>query len=350
MPRVTVAGAGIAGLAVGSFLARAGFEVDIRERSEAPSADGAGIQLSPNACHVLHALGILDAVRAVAVAPSAVELQDGDRPLSRFELGERIERSGGAPYLVCARAGLRDALLDALPAAAAVSYGSPFAATDGIVIGADGVGSVVRDLVPGAARPVDTGWTAWRRTTEAASGDTTRVLLSPDEHRVAYPLRSSLNEVWVRRSDCPAPGADWTPWPVLAVDPDGSWSHGSTVLIGDAAHAMPPYAAQGGAMALEDAAELAAALTASPDDPPAAFLRYEKARRPRIEAVACLTRANRRIYHLAGPMRHARNVAMRLAPQAVLQRRMAWVYGWKPPAGLEPGRAADLRSTSEPSR
>ena len=338
MAPVTVVGAGIAGLAVANFLARAGFPVTVIERAPGPTAEGAGIQISPNAAHVLAALGILDAVRARAVAPEAIELLDGDQLLSRFELGTEIARRTRAPYLVVARATLRDCLLDALPANVSLRYGEAFTPRAGPVIGADGVNSAVRNAFARSAR--ETGWTAWRRLAERSDEPVTRVRLAANEHRVAYPLPDATNEVWIRRTGEPKPGPDWRPWHVLAVRPDTPWTNGVTVLIGDAAHAMPPYAAQGGAMALEDAATLAAFMIEH--EPARAFARYEQERRPRIDAVRTLTESNRRIYHMSGPLRLARNFAMRLAPQAALQRRMAWIYDWKPPEAV--------RSTTTPSR
>ena len=154
--------------------------------------------------------------------------------------------------------------------------------------------------------------------------------LASDEHRVAYPLPSGLNEVWIRPDCFQPPDGTWTPWPVLRVNFDRAWSDGRTVLIGDAAHAMPPYAAQGGAMALEDASVLAA-LLAKQTDSPGAIAAYERERRPRIARIAALTEANRQIYHHDGLMRIARNAAMRLSPQVLVQRRMDFVYSWRPP-------------------
>ena len=341
MPRVLVVGAGIAGLATATFLSRGGFDVTVAELRDTPPPGGAGIQLSPNATKVLLALGIRDAVVLRAVEPQAIDLIDGatGRLLSTFDLGSECRRRYNSPYLLCERAVLRDVIADNMPSGVIVDYGADVLA-DGpdlsrfdAVIGADGVHSRTRGLVQNAAWPRATGRTAWRvLTVGATSVCRTRAQLFSDEHAVCYPMGSATNRVWIRPSTQASPGAEWTPWTVLEVDPMGAWVDGKTVLIGDAAHAMAPYAAQGGAMALEDAASLAACMIEQPDDLVAASRRYVKTRRPRIVRVARLTSANRRIYHASGPVRVLRNLAMRSAPQAVLQRRMAWVYDWSPPA------------------
>ncbi|ODN69526.1 FAD-dependent monooxygenase [Methylobrevis pamukkalensis] len=116
-------------------------------------------------------------------------------------------------------------------------------------------------------------------------------------------------------------------WALCTVDPDGIWAHGRIVLIGDAAHAMLPFAAQGGAMAIEDAAVLAMELARHA--PAEAIAAYVAARRPRVAAVAALARRNGRIYHLSGPAAAARNTALRLMGGRRLLGMMDGIYGWK---------------------
>ena len=326
--------------------------MSVFERHAAPREGGAGIQVSPNAARVLDALGALDALRERAVAPEAIELRDAatGHVLSRFLLGRTILDRHGAPYLVCAREALREALEAVLPGSVRLRYGVSLERLrqfhdraeaiwrDGegefdAVIGADGVGSFTRRFVPGAASASPTGWNAWRRTEpDPGRGRVTTVDLAPHEHRVAYPLEGGrTNRVWIREARAGPPPGAWERWPVLRVEPGFAWTHDRIALIGDAAHAMTPYAAQGGAMALEDAAVLAHCMAASSHDLPSALGDYVRQRRARIEAVARLSEGNRRIYHMDGAMRFARDTVLRLLPQPLLQRRMDFVYGWRLP-------------------
>lgn len=348
--RVLIVGAGIAGLALAALLARAGRPATVLEREAAPDPGGAGIQLSPNATKVLGGMDVLAEIRERAVRPEGITLLDGrdNRLLSRFELGNAVEDRYGSPYLLCARAALRDVLARAAGASTLVEYGRPLEGLEtrpdcvvarygsrerpfDVVVGADGVNSGVRRFVRSARVPQATGFTAWRKdgTREKAAAETL-VRLMPYEHRIEYPIGERTNAVWLRREGERGPEGDWTPWIVREIASGSSWSDGRIVLIGDAAHAMAPYAAQGGALALEDAAVLAAMLS-SGRAVEAALAGFVEARRGRVEQIARLTTANRRIYHANGLRRLARNLAMRVAPQHVLQARMAFVYGWTPP-------------------
>ncbi len=107
------------------------------------------------------------------------------------------------------------------------------------------------------------------------------------------------------------------------------WTEGPIALLGDAAHPVLPFLAQGGVMALEDAAVLADALHRSPNDVPAALRRYERRRRPRVAQVAKASRRNGRIYHLSGLPALARDLALRKLPAQRLMTRYDWLYGWR---------------------
>ena len=122
--------------------------------------------------------------------------------------------------------------------------------------------------------------------------------------------------------------AQWGGWPIHAVKRVGSLTQGKLCLIGDAAHPMVPFAAQGGASAIEDAAVLAK-LCAGADNLEQAFGEFAQSRRDRVQKVMALSANNRRIYHLPYPLSHIRNLAMRFAPQEAMQRRMDWLYGWE---------------------
>ena len=353
--RVRVVGAGIAGLTAALCLARAGHEVDIDEAASALEPVGAGIQLPPNAMAVIRELGLEHAVNATASAPRSIDVIDGPsgRRLTRLPLGAAFERRFGAPYLVIHRGDLHHVLLDAVVHQPRVSLrlGTRWtgaAAEEGTwTIGADGVHSETRRRVRTGAgvEAVASGFVAWRGLVDTRAVEwpeaRSRVVahLGSGAHLVHYPVSSGrrINIVAIAREDAGAPmhtfGAwsersrtlaeavdDWSSWPILSVDEGAPWSRGRTALIGDAAHAMWPYAAQGGAMALEDAATLAAAL-ADGD-----VAEWERRRRARVARVAALARRNRRIYHLGGMARLARNVAMRLAPPAVLTRASDALY------------------------
>ena len=369
---VVVVGAGIAGLAAARALSQAGFRAIVLERTAEPVHEGAGLQLSPNACHVLRVLGAFRAVAAVAFAPEAVVLRRGrdGRVLSRFALGEVIRERHGAPYLVVERAILRNALLGVCRADPDVDvrYGEGLADAalhrNGVtvltergreivaagLVGADGVHSAARRFVAEAALPEDTGWTAWRATAPADDdANVTTAWLGEAAHVVHYamPNGDRLNVVAVlpdaaapplrrlaewspRLRERLAAAEGWAPWAIRTVG-RGRWVHRAVALIGDAAHAMPPYAAQGAAMALEDAAVLADCARADPDDMPAAWDAFARRRWPRVRMIGELTAANRRVYHIGGALARARDLAMRAAPQVVLQRRMDAIYGWMPP-------------------
>ena len=252
------------------------------------------------------------------------------------------------------------------------------------LVGADGVGSAVRAAIGGTAA-VPTGKVAFRATAPvdvaAAIGgvrlsDDAWIWLSPRAHLVHYPMHGGarLNLVAVAEATAdegpngngangngnggewnhaaaaeavlsrfagfpPAvrallsAGEDWRRWPLSTVDPAGLWWRGRTVLIGDAAHAMVPFLAQGAAMAIEDAVVLADHLAgARADETEAALAAYGRARRERVRQVWAGAARNGDIYHLAGVAAAARDTALSLAPPGLLLAGFDWLYGWRPAA------------------
>ena len=244
-----------------------------------------------------------------------------------------------------------------------------FAELGELLVGADGLRSRLRGEVVGAARDElrFTGRTAWRATIAAADAPAparapeTNLWLGRDAHLVHYPLRRGtiVNIVAIieeaRAGDVDAaaqwnqPGSaellrrrygdwhgdarglleaasDWRRWPLFARPLLSRWSRGCVTLLGDAAHPMVPFLAQGAAQAIEDAAALAAAVAASPNDIPAALAAYEHERVARAHAVQRQSMRQGQIYHLTGPAAFARDLAMRAAGPETLIARYDWIY------------------------
>jgi salicylate hydroxylase len=389
---ILVAGAGIAGLTAALAFARRGFKVELFERTKNFEDFGAGIQLSPNATRILQQLGVLDGLGGRAVAPEAIVLKDGAslRELARVPLGKAAEARWGAPYLVTHRAELHRTLVECvsmhpqirLRAGSAVIDaafdGHRVAATiegsathDGmLLVAADGVWSNLRRFVKDSRESRPTGKMAWRSLVEAtspagqaltglASSECVTAFLHPALHLVVYPLRGGtvLNLValtkgeagagsWTNTID-PLPltrglsgfakplstlaeaARPWTAWPIHAVDPEGRWTDpGGLALIGDAAHAMTPFAAQGAAMAVEDAWVLARLVAESPKDLASALARYEAERLPRIRHVVRRGAFNHFTWHASGPIALARNLVLAARSPERLAADFDWLYGW----------------------
>ncbi|MGN6465047.1 MAG: FAD-dependent monooxygenase [Rhizobiaceae bacterium] len=389
---ILVAGAGIAGLTAALAFARRGFEVELFERTKNFEDFGAGIQVSPNAARILQRLGVLAALGGRATAPDAIVLKDGAslRQLAHVPLGKAAEARWGAPYLVTHRAELHRTLVESvsmhpqirLRAGSAVIDaafdGDRVIATiegnakhDGmLLVAADGVWSNLRRFVKGSRESRPTGKMAWRSLVEAASpaghaltalapSDRVTAFLNPALHLVVYPLRGGtvLNLVALTKGEAGAgswtntidtlpltrglggfanplstlaeAARPWTAWPIHAVDPEGRWTDPSGLaLIGDAAHAMTPFAAQGAAMAIEDAWVLARLVAESPKDLASALARYEAERLPRIRRVVRRGAFNHFTWHASGPIALARNLVLAARLPERLAADFDWLYGW----------------------
>lgn len=356
------------------------------EASSVLEAVGAGIQLSPNAWSVLAGLGLEESLIAVSSFPERIRMADGisGRSLVDLPLGHRIKSRFGNPYAVVHRGDLQAVLLDKIAEMTDVEVrlSSPvigYRATQqgvvvelegrksesgGLLVGADGVRSALRTLAVGEDTQEFSGKTAWRAMIPAREiGDTsmlqdTHIWLSPDCHLVSYPVRGSsyLNLILIlpgtisdsaespnnhllNRASLKAPKAldllacarNWTGWPMYTVRAPIRMTGDKLALIGDAAHAMLPFAAQGAAMAIEDAAVLARCLSGE-TDAKTALARYQMRRAARVERVMRFARSNGRIYHLPFPLSIARNLGMRMLPASRLMQRQAWIYGWNAPS------------------
>ena len=361
--RVAVAGGGIAGLAAALACSRRGAQLTVYEQAEEITEVGAALQISPNGVAVLDALGLRDAARDIGYRIDRVRLIDGSsgRTVAALPLNT-LPR----PYLSFHRADLI-ALLEAAArdAGAALFLGQrltgPDDKADPILIGADGIHSVLRASLNGGKDPFFTGQVAWRALIPGSRQEReARVYLGRGRHMVTYPLRGGrqINIVAVEER------VDWTleSWSALG-DPDqmrarfaafgGSaqdclaavetahlwglfrhpiarhWHDGRRiVLVGDAAHPTLPFMAQGANMALEDAFVLATALASQPVD--RALPAYQARRRHRVARAIAAANANARNYHLRNPLaRGLAHTGLGLASAAapgLLARRFDWLY------------------------
>jgi salicylate hydroxylase len=361
---IAISGGGIAGLTTALALAKNGHAITVFERAKSLEDIGAGIQLSPNANRVLNGLGLADAVRAICFEPDILQLANGKsgRVLSTLPIKTMMMMRYDAPYLVAHRGDLQTVLLAAANANPLVKIrtGTEIEklseTAEGIVteqqsfdamIAADGIHSALRAQIDPSATVITDGQTAWRATLpieympSLQNGVT--AFLNSGAHLVAYKMgqRPELNLVYVSGSDQPPvsilfdgsakelinAAKGWKAWPLASVQCQ-YWHKGRAVMIGDAAHAMTPHAAQGGAMAIEDAAVLAVCLQ-NHATIEAAFVAFQVLRQPRIAQVSALSRQNRSIYQMGGIMAFGRNAVMPMMPPAILLKRLDWLYGWQ---------------------
>jgi salicylate hydroxylase len=393
---IFIAGAGIGGLTASLALAARGFRVVVLEKAERLEEAGAGLQLSPNASRVLVGLGLEARLKPRAVTPEAISIMSAraGREIARLPLGEAAAARAGAPYWVMHRADLQAALQaqvndnpdielrlgcqfeDVTSHAKGLTVVQRSGTTRRqevalALIGADGIWSSVRHQLFPQLQPRFSGLIAWRGTLDSTqlpreyTARRVQLWMGPDAHLVAYPISGGrqTNVVAIvpgtwNRPGWSAPGDgnelkgafDASRWPgparmmIGAVDgwrkwalftlPEGcEWVSGTIALLGDAAHAMLPFAAQGAGMAIEDAAVLAKTLSEGPVETSAqvsaALKRYARARRARVARVQHTARRSGRIYHLTGPFALARDLTIKaLGPQRMLARQ-SWIYDWQ---------------------
>jgi salicylate hydroxylase len=389
MTAVAVVGAGIGGLATALALHDNGIEVAVFEQAPQLEPVGAGIQLSANATRVLAKLDVLADVVATAFEPKTLDIIDGrsGRILLSAQLDGWARNRYGAPYLNIHRGDLQAVLLNAVKSripdglrlgkrvlrvdqnndAVTLEFETGDCATADVAIAADGVHSVLREHVTAVERARFTGHVAYRMLvtrSEMSDGHvpppSVCARLGPRGHVVSYWVRSGAaynivaaaeNDHWREEGwripadidEVRAAFRDWDPslhalfdgardvhkWALLDHSVPGTWSRGRVALLGDSCHAMLPYLAQGGAMAIEDAWVLAAALAEEADASRALTL-YSQRRVGRATRVHAGAARNARTFHLAGPHRMLRDTALRLMarrPQTFV-KRMDWLYGF----------------------
>ncbi|MGF7161098.1 salicylate hydroxylase [Rhodoligotrophos appendicifer] len=381
---ILIAGGGIAGLAVALALSRRGLPSRVLEQAKGFEEVGAGLQLGPNAMRALEALGVLDAVAPKLVAPRAVEIRDGvsGKLLTAVPLGEAIETRFGAAYHVVHRADLLAGLLakartepsitletgmrlesfrqDAAGIAAIVK-GQEIAAP--ALIGADGLRSTIREAVLRDGPPVYANHTLYRalvpraKAPAAAAQDLVCLWLCPGGHVVHYPVSggAKVNIVAAFDNHWHEPGWGshgskralhtafgrvtaplhevldctdrWLKWAAMDRPPASQWGTGRVTLVGDAAHPVLPYLAQGAAMAIEDAVVLGRSLVGH-GDLTTAFRAYEAERQPRVAQMQQHCRRLGRAYHARGALRIARNLVLGLMTPDRSYGQMKWIYDW----------------------
>jgi 3-hydroxybenzoate 6-monooxygenase len=388
LPETLIIGGGIGGLSAALCLALRGGAVTLAERSKSFAEVGAGIQLAPNATRILAKLGVLEKIEPVAVRPRRLVLADAIRSkeLTSLDLTDFPARYG-APYLVLHRNDLLSALLDRCEQAGVKLHtdahvtrlddtgdGVVGACADGrefraeIAVGADGLHSRIRKLFADD-EPVNSGFVAYRGAVPMEQverhADLRDVVawLGPGLHLVQYPLRSGrmYNQVAVFRSPSFLRGdPDYgnpqelkeafagcsehvreslgtlsidNRWPMLDRPPIPGWAYGRLALLGDAAHPMLQYLAQGACQALEDSDALAGALAAAGNAgrPPAEGLAAYAARRaPRANRVQRTARTWGEIWHVDGVAKLIRDELL-LDRDVADHRHVAWLYDEAPP-------------------
>ncbi|MGL4322897.1 MAG: FAD-dependent monooxygenase [Beijerinckiaceae bacterium] len=388
---IAIAGAGIGGLTAALALAQKGFRVTLMERATRFEEVGAGLQISPNASRVLIGLGLGGALAREATAPEAVDIRRLAEPRAYAHIPLRsIAEKHGAPYWALMRADLQRVLLDAVRATPGIQIlvgrsvdsmaehadrmtvrmttdsGAAETFDAHALIGADGVWSRVRHLVGDQTPNQFTGFEAWRALvpveTAPAYMRQPRIALAMGNgmHLVHYPVArgTMLNVVFVRRALTPREGwsnigdpgelkgvigdfaqpmADlmrhipqWLVWTLNARPVAARWTRGRMTILGDAAHPVVPFLAQGAALSIEDAAVLAHEMAATPDAPDKAFARYAGQRISRTARVQKASRKNADAYHASGLMAFGRDFVMRRLGPEGLAKRYDWVYGWRP--------------------
>ncbi len=390
--RVVIAGAGIAGLTTALALAHCGLASLVLEQRSEFSAAGAGIQLGPNATRILGELGVLAELADAAVAPDAIAVADArsGRQIVRLPLGPWIEQRCDAPYLVAHRADLQRALVSKAGAnplievrlgCAVAGPSSPpnrpagdqtlIELSDGrhlrapLVVGADGMWSILARALRPSLDTAYSGMIAARTLVDFTilparfDARLTYVWLAPDAHVVMYPVSAGAKAalVVIRRGPRPESGwsgeieADrllkhldpfnddlwqilragetWRQWPLFDPQPLDSWSWHNVQLIGDAAHPMLPFNAQGGAMAIEDGFVLGQLIAQHGPRPDIVFPVFRSLRWRRVAQVQRAARQNGRIYHLQGLAARGRDLAMRVLPPDRLMQRYDWIYQWR---------------------
>ncbi|ANG95593.1 salicylate hydroxylase [Brucella pseudogrignonensis] len=389
--RILIAGAGVAGLSAALECAARGWTVQLFEKAQALSEVGAGLQLAPNAMRHLQRLGVADRLSSQAVTPEALYLMDGRkaRPLLAMQLGDKAFKRWHDPYVVCHRADLQTALLDACHdnpnieinlSAEIIGHkadqngitatvrrgGADQDIAASYLIACDGVWSAQRTKA-GYEKARFSGHIAWRTTLAADALPASFKAAIPEQksvsawlgkkaHFIAYPVKGgdffnfvaittgdNPGEVWSKTGDNArlqsiyagwsdpvrevlTLATEWTYWPLFEMASAQFVGPDRTIFLGDASHAVTPFAAQGAAMAIEDAAALAEAL--DDQEPQSALKRFDSVRKERIAAVAKRGQLNRFAYHATGVFALGRNMLFAMRSPDTFLKDLDWLYGY----------------------
>lgn len=383
---VAIIGAGIAGLTAAIALSRIGAKVQLFEQAEVLGEIGASIQLSPNATNILRLLGIDETLRPHWIKPQSVRLTDARslNIVTEIPVAELAKDHWGAPYVVMPRSELQKALYQTMKEcenceivlASQLNFLGPnrlindlaekIGQKPDLVIGADGLWSPTRKVLPLTGDPQFTNYIAWRMNADehvraklpdhVAKSDSVHVLMGSGSHTVLYPpdKRGISNIVFITKSKTKDVGDDdlaeilkqtslnahvedmiksaelLGQWPIHQMS-DGTWSNGrNIVMVGDSAHAMMPFAAQGAAMAIEDGYLLAKRIADNLDNQVLALKTFEQDRKSRIKAVKKRTNFNKFVYHANGPIRWGRDLVLSQRSPQSLAKDLDWLYSWKP--------------------
>ena len=386
--KALVVGGGIGGLTTSLCLARIGCEVQVFEQASNIEEVGAGLQLSPNCSRVLHYLGLESALKNQVFLPEAAEIRDwrSGKLISSTLLGESAVREYGFPYYHMHRADLLGVLLEEAnrqPNIELLTGAKVEGVTEGsaevflncngkeykgdLLVGADGIHSVTRRYLFGEEEPRFTGNVAWRgvvRANKLPAGLVRPVAglwWGPGKHFVHYYVRSGelINcvcvveksgwevESWSEHGDLNELKRDFEGWDdsILALidvmdpnecfkwalfdrDPMSTWGRGRISLLGDACHPTLPFLAQGAAMAIEDAALLAACIKENEIE--TGLRNYASLRKQRTASIQLASRRNSKVFHMQGVKAWARNQAVKKASDNILD----WVYRYDVLAAL----------------
>lgn len=386
---IAIAGGGIGGLAAALAIARRGLSVTVLEKAGRFGEIGAGIQLGPNAFHCFDALGIGEAARGMAVYIDRLRLMDAlsGAEIAHVDLGEAFRAHFGNPYAVVHRGELHRVLLEACEGEARIALRTRAEVTGyaqdatgvhvvlgdgetlraGALIGADGLWSRVRAQLVGDGPPRVSGHTTYRsvipvdKMPEDLRWNAATLWAGPKCHIVHYPLSDwrLFNLVVTYHNDAPEPvagkpvdkaevrrgfehvcdaaqgiieiGEDWKLWVLCDRDPTDAWIDRRVTLLGDAAHPMMQYMAQGACMAMEDAVYLGACLERADGDVTGAFRAYRAERAVRTARVVMASRAiGDFVYHPHGVQARVRDQVLASWSAEEYRHRLDWLYGYDP--------------------
>jgi 3-hydroxybenzoate 6-monooxygenase len=383
--QIIIVGGGIGGLAAALALSRKGIASQVIEQAPEFKEIGAGIQLGPNVFWMFEALGLIAPVSALAVFPNNLIMMDSitGEEVTRIPLGDAFRKKFHHPYALIHRADLHKVLLEACHASNLIRLDASQKVVkvgetgDGVMvqtesgkeylgaalIGADGLWSTIREIVVGDGKPKVAGHITYRAVLPTADMPEKfrwrdMVLWAGEKvHLVHYPLRTGelFNLVAVFHSDRYEEGWDsfgdpaelhqrfaktcepvrtllnkiesWRMWVLCDRPPIKEWSKGRITLLGDAAHPMLQYLAQGANMSIEDAVCLADRIVAANGDYPAAFRAYQQSRYLRTGRVQIMARVYGEFFHASGVAKELRNMMLSARSPEDAMNGMEWLYG-----------------------